>query len=398
MTKISKLTQMSKAPRIDDEDFDDAMDIFLGEIPVLGTELNVLIDQINAVTTQISTDAATIAASREAVEQILLAKGATVYPDGAPFNYPDLTIARDGNTYRCLGTDIHDDPLENQAVWKQLSGKSEENLVPNARFSSNSGATVENGVISYIDTNTKAPDGMAKSSNVKLEIAAGTLTMFGGTAGSRQSRWPANTSALASEYAGQTLTFKAAVTTAVPHHGALFMTDSGGTTLSKYHTGGGGTEILKVTRTIPTDTSLFYYGFYAIQAGQDVSFEEPVLVTAHDVATDYFVPKRGEIVSFGTKLSVLTGTVSTNQQLALPTILEGRIPNYIKAVHAVVEGTCSVDGSQISLGANAEVPLYSIAGKKMVAAGRAPVVGGVLDVSRDDTWTGVNVYIVAMEV
>jgi len=124
------ITPLSAPPsREEPNTFRTRTDTLLSELPVMVTEINVVTGEINASATAAAASQASASLSKttaQAAETAAIAtSGATVYGPAIVYDFPDTVICTDGQTYRCIGSNVTgDNPIGSvTGNWVQVVGK-----------------------------------------------------------------------------------------------------------------------------------------------------------------------------------------------------------------------------------------------------------------------------------
>lgn len=130
MTTIGALTNyLGTVPKRtqSQSEFNTNVSDFLDYIDSFGPDLNARITEFNTVAGEVNTNAINTAIdaaiASTAAETAIANANATVYSGIATYDYPDVVIGSDGNSYRCLGTDVTgDDPVgSTTGDWVQIT-------------------------------------------------------------------------------------------------------------------------------------------------------------------------------------------------------------------------------------------------------------------------------------
>ncbi|GAB6178518.1 hypothetical protein JCM16814_34090 [Desulfobaculum senezii] len=201
------------------------------------------------------------------------------------------------------------------------------------------------------ETNSKGPDGWAKSNSLAVERTRKDVTgnaMYGVIMHSSQTGDVLNADVPPQHCRGRTVTLGAWVKTSAAGHACLRILDSSGSTMSAQHSGSGSWEWLEVTRPIPQGATRVCVGFVLAQASGDVSACCPMLGLADSLGAGAYEPVPGEVLWLETPVpfaSLYGGTFSSDgwNHTSVQAEAGGRLPASAKAVFMYVN--CRDSGS-----------------------------------------------------
>lgn len=263
---------------------------------------------------------------------------------------------------------------------------------------SGSPGTGYEAVPGYVAANAHGPNGWGKWSasyddiNIMIVGDEAKVTEVGAVGALAWPTNPISTQHLA-RFAGRRVTFGAMVTASTASAAYISIYADGHNKV--YHPGDGMVRWLEVTADIPANVANFQ-AQGAIDGAASVIFSAPMLIFGDYIGEGNYVPIPQEYVPLDADevLLIDNETVSANATKDIFLESSGKIPANAKALQVRVKGTCATAGKTLSAGQSNDVPVMSqVATVPNQGAGRARVSLGDLTVSRDDTFTNVDMAV-----
>jgi len=271
---------------------------------------------------------------------------------------------------------------------------------------SGSPGTGYQAVPGYVASDAKAPDGWRKAVGVDAFVISPIVT--GGAAAVKLANtnttdvfgWPTankySTVAHLDFFRGRQVTFGAWVKTVTANHARLGIRNPSSPAYSAYHSGSGLAEWLEVTVIGEIDPSYFIIDIFMKIASSECEISDPVLIFGGYIGEGNYAPKPDEYVPLiaNEVLLIDNDTVSTDQTIDILVDSLGKIPAGAKTLQVRVKGTCATAGKTLSAGQSDDVSVMSqVSTVPNQGSGLARVIGGELEITRDDTFTAADVAV-----
>ena len=146
-------------------------------------------------------------------------------------------------------------------------------------------------------------------------------------------------------FAGRTITMGCWAKTSTANHCEVYMFDGTGSTSSGYHTGGGDWEWLEVTKTFAGNPTYAEFNIKFNVTSTDAYISQVIVVYGSAIGEGNYSRPSGEIVWCESVFPLNgyngTASVSSDTDLNLEAISDGKIPKGIKAVSMQLSGECA---------------------------------------------------------
>lgn len=268
-----------------------------------------------------------------------------------------------------------------------------------------------------IAENSLGPDGWYKTSTLKLHREHNgdntkdgsfyALRVENGSNDLEELRWP-----LASihqndyfykKFSGRTVVYGCWYLAYDEDNVRLVISDGVGGSQSSYHTGSGLWEWLEVSRTIDEDnTRLLIVDYFNAGSGNIAYKSQPVFKFGSVIGEGNYQPERGSLgIDAGsiTLTDYSSASVSANIDIDIESQTKGKIGKGFKALNMSLAGLCSTTDKYLSLGPDAVIIQSNVS--SILNRGQNTVWDydndGKIQLSRDDTFTDVEIKITGVE-
>ena len=206
------------------------------------------------------------------------------------------------------------------------------------------------------------------------------------------------------KFRGRTVTFGMWVNTSTADDLVLALSDNTATSLSGYHSGGGGWEWLQVTRTYSPSATYINACIIHYSATPGTGyFTQPMLVFGNWIIEGKYQAIKNEVIWFDAPSFLLANynphaSVSADTFIYIEPVSNGKIPKGVKAVHFTMQATQAAASQDLYLIGVAGGNMFNI--KSQVANIANTTTGwvriyanGTTKIVRGVTWTSVYIWV-----